>query len=654
MDLILTPRGPRTIRDAARRRRAPSRDAERGERRSGIALLVVLVLFTILMLVVYQLQFSTKLEEELAEVRATDTLGTFAISSVCSHILTVIAEDFRESRMSASSAGGGAGAAGGQGGGQGEGGQRGPSNPTAGSDPGRPGGAGGGETGAPQAGGGSSTSDPGTYDYILKRVFQRDQKTIGGVTVRFRLVDNERKISLNDLWDYVRPQVDTLSAANEEQAEEDAQKKADEENKKKEDPSAAKKAADGAAGLDGESEEDLDPTQEEFVQPSEEKRELARQMLERIIDLTLRLNESRGFFYKFSPPNPGTLAVAIEDYCLQRRSQNFHNVITNVTELLNIPGIIPELFYGPDPEVVAGEPYVDPTGQYSYQRDEFGELAGEALLASDQWMLDREDRMAQLEELMAFEGPLGHFPGLGALGNPLTRSMEEFPEDIDGLGLLVPPQPIGLRDLFCTYSTRKLNLNTAPPQVIYGVLVSLAPQDAEKVALDLEAYRYLYQEEVSEEEAAGAVQGAEDGRSKDLGQPKRQRKEEEEEDAAAAGGGLGEEGADVTGMTSFENPETNYLTDLRQLVLIDGEDGSSEDLLRENEGVDVVDADFQSPFQLVKHDLEQIAVFGATYFTAELKIKTEKSPVVKEGELVIFRDLENRRIEILQYKEIER
>ena len=47
-------------------------------RDAGIARMVVFVVFTILVVVVFQLQYSTKLEEELAEVRSTASQGSFA------------------------------------------------------------------------------------------------------------------------------------------------------------------------------------------------------------------------------------------------------------------------------------------------------------------------------------------------------------------------------------------------------------------------------------------------------------------------------------------------------------------------------------------------------------------------------------------------
>ena len=111
-------------------------------------------------------------------------------------------------------------------------------------------------------------------------------------------------------------------------------------------------------------------------------------------------------------------------------------------------------------------------------------------------------------------------------------------------------------------------------------------------------------------------------------------------------------GSDLMGINSYEDYPTNYFTDLRQLVLIDGEDGGSEDLLKE-EGVDRIDADHQSLLQLVTHDLTN-TVFGSTYFTATIKAKTKESPTVRVGSLVIHRDVAKKRMEVLQWKEYER
>lgn len=614
--------------------------------------MVVMVLFTILIIVVSQLQFSTKLEEELAEVRATESLGTFAIASVASHVIVLLAEDFRESKMAASDTGmtGGMAAAPAT---PGEGGGAQQPNPTARvRDPGESGSPGAATPGAAGAGG-NTDADPGTYDFILKTIFTEDTKTINGVTVKFVIRDNERTFNLNRLWEYPRIIVESLTEEQEMAEDEEAREEAEQENAESADAEALAENIDPQELMDQLQNEsgELNRAELEWIPPTDEMREATREMLERAIDLTMSLNEDRGFLYQFDLPRPADLAMAIEDYCFMRRSQEYQNSINLVSELLNLEFMTPELYYGPEVQIPPGEEFIDPLQNFSYTKDEFGDLIGEALYASDDWLYDMEDRRAQLDEFLGMGGREDRYasvPGLGRMGNPLTRNMQEYAEDMDGYGLLVPPKPLGLRDIFCTHSTAKININTASPPVIYGLLLSLVEEDAVKVALDLEEYRFLYQEEISEEELDGDIEGAVDMSTPDLGQPRRQPPPEEDELFDE----FGEE--TMTDTVGLENPETNYFTDLRQLILIDGEEGDADDLLNEGEGVEMIDEDFKTPFQNVRDDLSKVTVYGSTFFTATLKIKTENSPIVKEGYLLLHRDVANRRVEIIQYQELER
>jgi len=79
-------------------------------RESGIALMVVMVVFIILYLVVFQLHYSTRLEEKISRARSSDSLGASAIRSVSFSVLSLILEDLSNS---GDASGGGGGAAGG-------------------------------------------------------------------------------------------------------------------------------------------------------------------------------------------------------------------------------------------------------------------------------------------------------------------------------------------------------------------------------------------------------------------------------------------------------------------------------------------------------------------------------------------------------------
>ncbi len=659
-----------------------SRLEEEG-RQHGIALMVVLILFVILVLVVSQLQFSTKLEEELSEVRTTEGSGSFAISAIAAYVMTLLAEDYsKDSSNNSSNSIGGANLAAGTGGSQaGPGGRAGegartrdPRAALAGLVPGAAASAGGAPAEATAAGGNTASSGP--VDYLMENLFLNNSQTVNGVNVRVLIRDNERMFDLNRLWEYARLDEDTLGEQQAAQTEENQRQQAESKNAQRTEAKLVNllnKGKTSGKDLAKELVEDMNTASLEWVPPSEEAREKVRLMLERAIFLMIRLNEENGFTYQFAVPAPATIADAIENYCYRRRSQPYQNSITLVTELFNLYRefgieITPELFYGPIPDLAPGEEFLELTGQFSYSKDEFGDLNGQYLLINANWQQEQDFMRQQLKDMQVQWGAYGDFPELGRLGNPLTRNMQELPENSDATGLAVPPMPMGLRDLFCPISSGKINLNTAPAPVVYGLLLSLSEDEAQQVALNVQNYRTTYQEEMTEEEAAGGVGAVKTGTQKDLGQKKRQPVKEKENAAAKNLGGAGGTGSAggsagaasgldaeaLSQLDSYQNYETNYFTNLRQIVLIDGEDGGKQDLLKEDEGVQRVDLKYQTPYQRTMHDLEKVVVFGGTYFTANLKIKTEKSPAVKEGDLIINRDVKNKRLEIVQWKEKER
>jgi hypothetical protein len=106
--------------------------------------------------------------------------------------------------------------------------------------------------------------------------------------------------------------------------------------------------------------------------------------------------------------------------------------------------------------------------------------------------------------------------------------------------------------------------------------------------------------------------------------------------------------------SGYQDLETNYFTSLEQLVLIDGEDGGPNDLLRQDEGVKRVSAQEDTPFRRAKHDLEKVAVFGSTYFTAELKAKPKNGRSAKTGCLTVRRDPKKKLIEVILWKNFQR
>ena len=273
----------------------------------------------------------------------------------------------------------------------------------------------------------------------------------------------------------------------------------------------AKEGVDLEAGINQEEDlRELNTSTEVWIPPTEEMREMVREMLGRAIDILIRLNEENGFEYELGYPQSQYLAVAIEDYCYQIRLMPFQNKITLVTDLMNLEGVTPELFYGPIPHIRPGEELLDPYGEFAYRTDEFGDLVGEYLYIDPEWQLEQELRQEDFQMLME-QGqfaPFQQFPGMGLLGNPMTRNMKEIPERVDPetgypMGLAVAPVPLGLRDIFSTVSTGKININTASIPVIYGLLLSLSEDEAFQVARDIDIYRQSYQDIAEEDPTTG-------------------------------------------------------------------------------------------------------------------------------------------------------
>jgi hypothetical protein len=247
--------------------------------------------------------------------------------------------------------------------------------------------------------------------------------------------------------------------------------------------------------------------------------------------------------------------------------------------------------------------------------------------------------------------------------------MSEPPVGVDEEGneyIVEPPLPLGLEDIFTTFSTGKININTASVPVLFALLSSLTDEEANLVALDIRDYRNRFQEELPDEEG---VETVEESKNPDLGQPKRRSQRDKEKEAAASGsvdagtlpgaaGASGLPGLDALGMegmeSTYQNLETNYFTNLKQLELIDGTEGGPGDLLRSDEGVERVSDEQDTLLRRVERDLEKVAVFGSTYFNVELKGKPEKGRNVKTGYVTVRRDPQKGMIEILMWKELEK
>ncbi len=642
--------------------------------------MVVMVVFIVLYMMVYHLSFYTVMEEKIAHVRHGDIQGQDALYSVAQLVMAQLTEDIvqdysggaEDPAAAAPAAGAGAAAGGAARGG------------------------GGGDEGrfvalqAGQQGGVGVEGGSQNFDYLMEAIFNSQQHEVGEVKVKVTITDNERRFDLNRLFEYapLPAEEDALTGpggalSGEELAEMAAGTSADtargqqslgdkirsrvglinRDDNSGEDGEAVNEL-EGVVGLEDEAE------LTEFVEPTEQQEEATILMLGRAIEVILSLNEDRDFFYRDNYTSD-RLARDIVDYVITRRTSIDQNRIYHTTELLNIPSITRELFYGPGPEELPEEGLETAAG-FLLQEDEFGDLSATYIYDSDQEFL-REQEADALSGLMeAFPGGLPpeliqahgqEFPGIGGLNaNSLTRGMTGPAQAFDEEGyeyIEQPEVPIGLQDLFTTFSSGKININTASVPILYALLPSLREgndEEAENVALLINDYRFEYQE-YEEEEAGAGVEGAEQAVLKDLGQPKRPLPPEEEELGAELDlnsmVGVDQMGLDGTGSTPMADVETNYFTNLEQIELVDGTAGDADDLLTSDVGVDRVDAEDDPLLQRVLNDYRNVMCFAGTYFTIELKAKTQTSPLVKSGIMIIKRNVQEKLMEVVLWKELQ-
>jgi hypothetical protein len=220
------------------------------------------------------------------------------------------------------------------------------------------------------------------------------------------------------------------------------------------------------------------------------------------------------------------------------------------------------------------------------------------------------------EELGAYRN---FSPGMNSLGEP------PYPDNEEGDGVDPPPCSIGLKHLLCAFSNGKVNLNTAPLEVILALLQGGGEPEAwnadEKleIGLAIVAHRNGYTEEFLqqlEEEEAGLVEydtAEEEYLSENMGVP------------------------------AAEDLPTNFFRSVADLEKIGEED---EELLET--GVESVTNE-RSPKWLLKKDLTEVAVFNSEYFHVQVVAKGEGFK--QEAEFVVHRDIKKKAVTVEYFRE---
>ncbi|MEM7165683.1 MAG: hypothetical protein AAF581_09475 [Planctomycetota bacterium] len=537
-----------------------------GQRNDGIALFVVLIVGVILTVVIFQLTYTSKIEQRIADNRRGYLEVSYSMHSVARDVILRIYSDWKSDLDAADE------------------------DEAAASTPGMPGIPGTGTPGAANSSGSNTDPIDSRHEEDWAYPFQVQ---VNALELDVLVLDAEGRLNLNRIFDYVmvpgEDDGDTVSA----------------------DPDAVLPGTGMQGGRDGggdgadddsdDAADDEDLLDEEEWEPPSEERELRTvEMLSWLVEGVIAANEEYGYAYD-DLRNPDTVAEDIVRFVLERQENEETRRILRAESLVPIVGS--ELFFGPaDPDAEEDE-FDDEEFQQSsrYTGEDLGfgsEFFGEDGINPESGYEERDDLEA---------------------------------EDLGGPGVVWIPRPFGLRDVLTTYSAIKepaspvpgadekeypaLNLNTARAEVILALLrPDFDWDEGRDVAIQIENYLNTYAEEETEDAAGDLVADASTESSLDP------YAEEEEE--------------------PIEFNVFRQLTDLREI---------DEEWSEDAEQIEAVN---ETVYTRLQKNLQKIAVFRSTYFTAYLNGKLEGHPL--EGELVLERkedDDENREVRVVYWRE---
>jgi len=607
-----------------------------GAGRRGMALFISLVVVMILYVLVYQLWHSAALEIRIARNQGGYLKGSLALQSAVAYSIALIQEDLeKDVEDSQGSVGAGPGIS-----------QLSASRP--GGDPSAVSSTKKGVEKVGQPSAAAKIGRRGLYDYINESIFQPRRQQVNDISVKIEIVDGESRINLNKLYGYVslwqkeEPTLSELDAQRKGEKKKGSSGSKGKETGSKKDSSAEDELASilgrgMTAGLPEAQEE------EEWEEPDPEQREAARRLLADLIIHMVESNIENGFVYA-RQYDADLLGEQIEQYVFERKSGSAQNYIFSTSELLQIEGITPELYNGPLPPELIEQQEAPGPGQEGYRRDEFGdivydfglgELPGleELNLQADEESLDQlrdlgtQFGLGDLRELIArgTGSPYGWGRTGGYLPGMASLAEAPYPDNEEGTGIIRPPKPLGLKHLLCTFSNGKINLNTAPMEVIMALFQgggNPAAWDNEaklEVARAIVEYRDQYTEDYLKE------------------------LEEQEQQGFLGDSGLEEQlPPEAMGLAGTGDLRTNYFTSLADLQKIgDGE-------LLKTDKVDSGRGE-RSLGWLVRKDLGPVTVFNSEYF--EVRIVAKQRSFRQEATFVVHRDTKKKIVSVVYFRE---
>ena len=622
------------------------RNGKDPERRDGMALFVALVVVMILYVLVYQLWHCSIIETRIVRNQGGYMKAALAMRSAVAYAISLIQEDLVQDVEEKSGTSLGTGSAG-----------LSPAADTPGPgiaapklDPSALSKSGAGKVGA----GGGVPKLGGWYDYINESIFQPRRQRINDIDVKIEISDGESRINLNKLWGYVSLwQNETTGVASVADREAEAARAA---GLSPEDLKGGKKKASGAASGEDKLADILGAgamtpsaeEEEEWVEPDPEERKAAQRLIADCIIHMVESNIENGFVYQ-RLYEADMIAERIEQYVFERKSADEQNFIFTTAELLQVEGVTPELYNGPmPPELINPDEALEP-GEEGYRRDDFGDIVYDFGLAEEE---DFYGGLAGSQggvspDTLGGPGGLDQLRGLAELGGLDPRMLRgsygagggftpglssyastPYPDNEDGTGIVRPPKPIGLKDLFCTFSSGKININTAPMEVLMALMQGGGdptvwnPEDKLMVGRAIVDYRNQYTEEYLKE------------------------LEEEETQDYGSGYGVTDETAyeeSLLGASGTEDLRTNYFTSLRDLEKIKVDD---EEILKT--GVDSGRTE-RSLGWLVRKDLRKAAAFNSEYFI--VRVVAKQKDFREEAEFVVHRDIKKKIVSVEYYRE---
>jgi len=608
-------------------------------RRGGMALFVALVVVMILYVLVYQLWHCAIIETRIVRNQGGYMKAALAMRSAVSYAISLIQEDLvqdLEERSGGSLAGGGTGLT--------------PPDRSGSEitppklDPAALSKGGAAKVGA----GGAIPKMGGWYDYVNESIFQPRRQHINDIDVKLEIADGESRINLNKLWGYVSLwQNETTGIATVADREAEAARAA---GLSPEDLKSGKKKATGAASSDDRLADILGAgamtpsteEEEEWVEPDPEERKAAQRLIADCIIHMVESNIENGFVYE-QLYEADMIAERIEQYVFERKSADEQNFIFTTAELLQVEGVTPELYNGPvPPELINPDEAIEP-GEEGYRRDEFGDIVYDFGLWEEEGFYGGAEGGGSPDAL-GEAGGLDELRGLAELGGIDPRRLagrygagggftpglssyagSPYPDNEDGTGIVRPSRPIGLKDLFCTFSNGKININTAPMEVLMALMqgggdpAAWNAEDKLTVGQAIVDYRNQYTEDYLKE-----------------------LEEADQEGYDAAGDETAYEES-LLGSSGTEDLRTNYFTSLRDLEKIKVDD---EEILKT--GVDSGRTE-RSLGWLVRKDFKKAAAFNSEYFI--VRVVAKQKDFRQEAEFVVHRDVKKKTVSVEYYRE---